>query len=124
MDRPHRILIVDDEPNVRLMFRTALATTGAEIALAEDRPFVVAGDDLRVSSKALAKLIKAEAPAVVADLDDERETTSTQSMETHDLTLSLEYSFVQIRRDEWWNDAILRMPHWYAPGQKAGEFAS
>ena len=36
MDRPKRILIVDDEPNVRLMFRTTLASTGAEIAVAED----------------------------------------------------------------------------------------
>ena len=36
MDRRKRILIVDDEPNVRLMFRTALSTLGAEIALAED----------------------------------------------------------------------------------------
>jgi DNA-binding response OmpR family regulator len=36
MDRRKRILIVDDEPNVRLMFRTALATLGAEIAVAED----------------------------------------------------------------------------------------
>lgn len=36
MDRRKRILIVDDEPNVRLMFRTTLASTGAEIAVAED----------------------------------------------------------------------------------------
>ncbi|HEY2157508.1 MAG TPA: response regulator [Isosphaeraceae bacterium] len=36
MDRHKRILIVDDEPNVRLVFRTALATLGAEIAVAED----------------------------------------------------------------------------------------
>jgi DNA-binding response OmpR family regulator len=30
------ILIVDDEPNVRLVFRTALESTGAELAAAED----------------------------------------------------------------------------------------
>lgn len=36
MSRAQRILIVDDEPNVRLMFRTALAALGAEIAVAED----------------------------------------------------------------------------------------
>ncbi len=36
MDRRKRILIVDDEPNVRLVFRTALATLGAEITVAED----------------------------------------------------------------------------------------
>src|SRR5438270_3049809 len=36
MQRPSRILIVDDEPNVRLMFRTTLASTGAEIAVADD----------------------------------------------------------------------------------------
>jgi DNA-binding response OmpR family regulator len=31
-----QILIVDDEPNVRLVFRTTLESTGAELALAED----------------------------------------------------------------------------------------
>ncbi len=31
-----RILIVDDEPNVRLVFRTTLESTGHELALAED----------------------------------------------------------------------------------------
>jgi DNA-binding response OmpR family regulator len=31
-----QILIVDDEPNVRLVFRTALESTGAELAAAED----------------------------------------------------------------------------------------
>ncbi len=31
-----RILIVDDEPNVRLVFRTALASPGAAVATAED----------------------------------------------------------------------------------------
>ncbi len=31
-----QILIVDDEPNVRLVFRTSLESTGAELALAED----------------------------------------------------------------------------------------
>ncbi len=36
MNRPARLLIVDDEPNVRLVFRTALESTGAEIAAAED----------------------------------------------------------------------------------------
>ena len=36
MDRRKRILIVDDEPNVRLMFRTTLAAPGVEIAVAED----------------------------------------------------------------------------------------
>ena len=36
MNRPTRLLIVDDEPNVRLVFRTALESTGAEIAAAED----------------------------------------------------------------------------------------
>jgi hypothetical protein len=45
-------------------------------------------------------------------------------VESHDLALSLEYCFVQVTRDAWWNDAILRMPHWYAPGCKAGAFSS
>ncbi len=36
MTAPGRILIVDDEPNVRLVFRTTLESTGHELALAED----------------------------------------------------------------------------------------
>ncbi len=36
MSDAKRILIVDDEPNVRLVFRTALESTGREIAAAED----------------------------------------------------------------------------------------
>ncbi len=36
MSRDARILIVDDEPNVRLMFRTALEAAGHETAEAED----------------------------------------------------------------------------------------
>ncbi len=36
MNRAKQILIVDDEPNVRLVFRTALESTGAELASAED----------------------------------------------------------------------------------------
>jgi DNA-binding response OmpR family regulator len=35
-DRPHQILIVDDEPNVRLVFRTALESAGYQVAEAED----------------------------------------------------------------------------------------
>jgi DNA-binding response OmpR family regulator len=36
MGHAKHILIVDDEPNVRLVFRTALESTGAELAAAED----------------------------------------------------------------------------------------
>ncbi len=36
MNRPAKILIVDDEPNVRLMFRTALESSGYEVAEAGD----------------------------------------------------------------------------------------
>ncbi len=36
MNHESHILIVDDEPNVRLMFRTAIETTGAKIAEASD----------------------------------------------------------------------------------------
>jgi len=35
-DRLHRILIVDDEPNVRLVFRTALESVGYAVAEVED----------------------------------------------------------------------------------------
>ena len=36
MDAPKRILIVDDEPNVRLVFRTALEVTGYLVTEAAD----------------------------------------------------------------------------------------
>ena len=36
MNRTARILIVDDEPNVRLMFRTALSPEGYTLSIAED----------------------------------------------------------------------------------------
>ena len=36
MSKPHHILIVDDEPNVRLMFRTTLESSGEATAEAED----------------------------------------------------------------------------------------
>jgi DNA-binding NtrC family response regulator len=48
-----RVLIVDDEPNVRLMLSTALGSVGYEVALAED------------GTRALAQL---EIPGIVIDL--------------------------------------------------------
>jgi len=36
MDAPKRILVVDDEPNVRLVFRTALESTGYLVTEAAD----------------------------------------------------------------------------------------
>ncbi len=56
MVRRKRILIVDDEPNVRLVFRTALATLGAEIAVAED------------GEQALERLERQEFDLVLLDL--------------------------------------------------------
>ncbi|WP_375430647.1 hypothetical protein [uncultured Friedmanniella sp.] len=112
---------VDDDAAVRVL--AAGSRRQLVAALAQDNS-VIAGDGDLAVSQALAHLIRAQSPAVVAEIDDDRETTSTQSMETNELTLSLEYCFVQISRDGWWNDAVLRMPRWYAPGQKAGEFSS
>jgi DNA-binding response OmpR family regulator len=53
---PYHILIVDDEPNVRLVFRTTLESTGYEVAEAED------GDS------AIEALEKAPADVVLLDL--------------------------------------------------------
>src|SRR4051812_29032350 len=36
MSRTNRVMIVEDEPNVRLVFRTALESPGMELATAED----------------------------------------------------------------------------------------
>lgn len=93
-------------------------------ALAVEQPFLARGENVLVRSQALAHLIEVETPARVAEIDGDFETTSTQSVESHDLTLTLDYCFVQVSRDEWWNDAVLRMPRWYAPGSKAGAFSS
>ena len=57
---------------------------------------------------------------MVAAIEGEGETSSTQTVESDDLTLSLEYCFVDISRD-WWNDILIRMPSWYAPGLRAGD---
>ena len=56
MDAPKRILIVDDEPNVRLVFRTALEATGYLVTEAAD------GD------AALAQLRKLPTDLILLDL--------------------------------------------------------
>jgi DNA-binding response OmpR family regulator len=56
MNRPARILIVDDEPNVRLVFRTALESAGHRVDEAGD------GDE------ALARLAEARFDLVLLDL--------------------------------------------------------
>ncbi len=38
MNTPKKLLIVDDEPNVRLVFKTALESSGFEVMAAEDGP--------------------------------------------------------------------------------------
>jgi hypothetical protein len=93
-------------------------------ALGQDQPAFARLEDVRFRSTALARLVELEAPVLVQEIDDDTETSSTQSVESHQLTLSLEYCFVQISRDAWWNDGILRMPRWYAPGCRAGAFTA
>jgi DNA-binding NtrC family response regulator len=56
MSRASRVLIVEDEPNVRLVFRTALESTGLELATAED------------GEAALRALKRAPADLVLLDL--------------------------------------------------------
>ncbi|HWE39672.1 MAG TPA: response regulator, partial [Isosphaeraceae bacterium] len=51
-----RVLIVDDEPNVRLVFRTALESAGYAVAEVDDGP------------EALAWLAKARADVVLLDI--------------------------------------------------------
>ena len=56
MDAPKRILIVDDEPNVRLVFRTALESTGYLVTEAAD------------GSAALQQLHKVPTDLILLDL--------------------------------------------------------
>jgi hypothetical protein len=125
-----------------LMSRSVAAADGAEVdasatqvlaraprrqlvaALAEDQPGFAANENVMVRSQALAHLIRVETPVLVAEIDDDAETSSSQSVESHELNLSLEYCFVQVSREAWWNDAVLRMPRWYAPGCRSGAFSS
>jgi hypothetical protein len=93
-------------------------------SLAADEPLTAPGESAVVRSTALARLIEVQTPVLVAEIDDDADTSSTQSVESDELTLSLEYCFVQVSRQAWWNDAILRMPRWYAPGCPAGAFSS
>jgi DNA-binding response OmpR family regulator len=55
-DRPKQVLIVDDEPNVRLVFRTTLESTGYQVFEAED------------AATAVEELEKAPADVVLLDL--------------------------------------------------------
>ncbi|MDX6302406.1 MAG: hypothetical protein QOF53_3620 [Nocardioidaceae bacterium] len=93
-------------------------------SLAANQRELAPGESAVVRSTALARLIEVQAPVLVAEIDDDSDATSTQSVESDELTLSMEYCFVQVSRQTWWNDAILRMPRWYAPGCAAGAFSS
>jgi hypothetical protein len=93
-------------------------------SLAANQGELAPGESAVVRSTALARLIEVQTPVLVAEIDDDSDATSTQSVESDELTLSMEYCFVQVSRQAWWNDAILRMPRWYAPGCAAGAFSS
>lgn len=89
--------------------------------LVDAEPVLVTTADSKVKSQAMAKLIADRSPVLVADFRRDGETTSTQRVESQALTLSLEYCFVQISRDAWWNEVLVRMPGWCAPGLRAGD---
>jgi hypothetical protein len=72
-------------------------------------------------SQEVAQLLDANAPTLIAALDGDGETSSTQSVESSDLTLSMEYCLVELSRSAWWNDVLVRMPGWYAPQMRAGD---
>jgi hypothetical protein len=78
-------------------------------------------EDQSAKSQAMAEMLDEQAPVLIAAIEGDGETSSTQAVESNDLTLSLEYCFVQISRDAWWNDVLVRMPGWYAPGLRAGD---
>jgi hypothetical protein len=72
----------------------------------------------------LRDLVRVKAPTRVEEVVHDGEATSSVQVESTDLTLSLDYTFVQISRAQWWNDVVLRMPRWYVPGTRAREFST
>jgi hypothetical protein len=73
------------------------------------------GDDAGAAG-AVARLVDARAAAALAELRP----AAAQAVEAEDLTLTLEFCVVRLSRDAWWNDVLLQLPGWYAPGLRAG----
>jgi hypothetical protein len=119
VDEPVVAEAVTDAPVARVM---ATAPRLQLTDLVDAEPVLVTREDTTVKSQAVAQLIEDQAPVLIAAVQQEEQTTSTQTVESHDLSLSLEYCFVQVSRDAWWNELFLTMPGWYAPGLKAGDF--
>ena len=86
-------------------------------------PLLASTEAPAATSQAVADLVAEQTPVLIANLDTDAETTSTQSVESSQLTLSLEYLYVDLSRDSWWNDMLVRTDDWYAPGARAGEWA-
>ena len=85
-------------------------------------PLLASTEAPAATSQAMAEMVAEQAPVLIANLDTDAETTSTQSVESSQLTLSLEYLYVDLARDSWWNDMLVRTDDWYAPGARAGEW--
>jgi hypothetical protein len=89
--------------------------------LVEARPLLASRERPVMKAQAIARLIDHQAPVLMREIEQDGETVSTQSVESDELTLSLEYCFVEISRSAWWNDLLVKMPGWYVPGLQAGE---
>jgi hypothetical protein len=116
--RDHRALAAEPMAAPRLiaavprMQLTSLVNAQAVLASGQDRAIV---------SQEVVQMLEEQAPVLQAEIEGNAESASTQSVESNDLTLTMEYCVVQLSRGAWWNDILVRMPGWYAPGMRAGD---
>jgi hypothetical protein len=106
-------------PELRVMTRAPLLQL---TNLVDAESLLASGGDAAMKSQAVAQQLDEKVPVLEAALDGDGEAHSTQSVESDELTLSLDYCVVQLSRAPWWNDLLLRMPGWYIPGLRAGAF--
>jgi hypothetical protein len=135
--RDHRVVVRDHRLNPRMaqlrepamlraepMVATPLMAAVPRLQLAslvDARPVLASGRAPAIVSQEVVQLLEEKAPVLQAEIQGNGESATTQSVDSDDLTLTLDYCIVQLSRDAWWNDVLVRMPGWYAPGMQAGD---
>jgi hypothetical protein len=90
-------------------------------SLVNAQAVLASGRDRAIVSQEVVQMLEEKAPVLQAEIEGNAESASTQTVESNDLTLTMEYCVVQLSRGAWWNDILVRMPGWYAPGMRAGD---